>query len=59
MKTLYSIAAKLTGGHRGEEPPLKDSRVKKITSELDKKVRWKGHVESILNREEPRLRTDI
>jgi hypothetical protein len=59
MKTLYKITTELRGGHKNTEPPVKDKNGLVITSETEKIKRWKEHFETILNREEPRLRADI
>ena len=59
MKTLYRITAELKGGHKNSEPPVKDLDGNCITSETEKVTRWKHHFETILSREEPRLRADI
>ena len=40
-------------------PPVKDKQGHCITREEDKIRRWKEHFETILNREEPRLKADI
>lgn len=59
MRTLYRITSDLKGGYQNVDTPIKDKEGKHITSEEAKIERWKEHFETILNREEPRLRADI
>jgi hypothetical protein len=59
MKTLYRITSELKGGSGNSEAPVKDREGNPISCEEEKIRRWKEHFESVLNREEPRLRADI
>ena len=53
MKTLYSLTKTICNDKPGQNTVVNDRNGNALTSNEDRKKRWKEHFMEILNREEP------